>query len=100
MNVRIQIAGETRPLSDAEPEWITQQVNRRRAEGQSVCVRVTIEDGPVHLTLSTPGCAAGVGSRSPSPEEQRFVDLWLKHHLNETMFTGGNVVSFLRQLDK
>lgn len=101
MVVRIQIADETRMLTEADPEWINQQVNRRKADGLSVCVRVMIEEGSVHLNLSTPGCAAlGGGSRIPNAEEQRILDLWRKHHLDEASFTGGNVVSFLKQIAK
>jgi hypothetical protein len=34
----VRIGDETRSLADANESWINQQINRRRADGQNVCV--------------------------------------------------------------
>ncbi len=84
--------------SDIEENWINQQINGRRADGQTVCVRVLIEHGPVNLSLGSAGCPGGGGGGSLGREEQRIVDLWLERGLGLTDFAGGNVVAFLHQL--
>lgn len=55
--VMVRIGNESRPLTDARPDWITEQLGRRQAEGSTVCVRGTVEGPEGRLTLSTPGCA-------------------------------------------
>ena len=96
----IAIGSETRPLEQADPEWITQQINRRRQEGASVCVRVQIKTSDLNIPFATPTCASsgGGGGRPPTAREQGFLDLWIKHKLNEREFSPGNVVAFVKQV--
>ena len=100
MPIRVEIAGETRSASEADAQWINQQINRRRRDGLAVCVRVTIEDSAIHLTLSTRGCPVGDATRRANVEERPIIDLWRKHHLDQDDFTGGDVVAFLKQLNR
>jgi hypothetical protein len=95
----VRIGDETRSLADANESWINQQINRRRADGQNVCVEVSIGTGGLSLRLATPGCGGGGGGgRSPSSNEQEVLDLWIKRGLNTSDFTGGNLVAFLKHL--
>lgn len=98
--IRVIIGDTERELSSADPQWINEQINRRRADGVSVCVKVLIDGNPVNLALATPNCAssAGGGGRPLNAEEQGVVALWEKLHLNTQEFTGGNLVAFLRQI--
>jgi hypothetical protein len=97
--IRIQIGDEERDLDNADEHWINQQINRRRADGKSVCVRVTIHAGDLDMVLSTPTCgASGGGSRPPRPGEKEVFDLWNERGLNKADFTGGNLVAFLKQI--
>jgi hypothetical protein len=50
--VSVAIAGESRNLDDAPESWINQQVARRRKNGVSVCVVVTINTSGVTLIRS------------------------------------------------
>jgi hypothetical protein len=96
--VTIQINDEQRDLSGADEQWINQQINRRRAAGETVCVRITIHEDDINVVMATPTCAGGGGGRPPNPRESAVLDLWGKRGLNEASFTGGNVVAFLKQL--
>src|SRR5688500_13757376 len=88
-----------RNLNDISESEIIQQINRRRAEGQPVCVRVTITTAQLNMILSTPDCTASGGAgRPPSTQEQEIFDLWARRHLNNRDFTGGNLIAFLQQL--
>jgi hypothetical protein len=96
---RTVIGTETRPLEQADPEWITQQINRRRHEGVAVCVRVQVNTPDLAISFATPACAStGVGGRAPTAREQGILDLWIKHGLNERGFSPGSVVAFVKQL--
>ncbi len=99
--IRIRIGDMERELASADEHWINQQINRRRADGQTVCVRVTVHEGDLYMVLSTPTCgASGGGGRPPRPREKEVFDLWNHGGLNDADFTGGNIVAFLKQLKR
>jgi len=100
--VTVRIGDSEKSLEEAEPHWITQQINQRREDGiTSICVKVIIREGSVEMILSTPGCGGGVGRPGqPSSEEKDIIDLWQKQNLNEYEFTPGNLVAFIQQLKK
>ena len=52
--IRIRIGEAERELASADENWINEQINRRRAHGQKVCVRVTVHEGDLNMELSTP----------------------------------------------
>lgn len=99
--IRIEIGNETRELNDADEQWINQQINMRRADGENVCVRVTIKEGELNMVVATPSCGGdGSGARPPTADESRIFDLWDKRGLSRQDFTGGNVIAFLAQLQQ
>jgi hypothetical protein len=84
---------------DIDENWILEQINRRRHNGEKVCVRVSVNVQPVHVSLSTPGCPGiGGGGRLPNEEEKKVFDLWDKLGLNKGDFGGGTLIAFFRQL--
>lgn len=101
-NVTIRIGTETRDLSSASESWMTEQINRRRADGVDICVQVTIHAGGIDIVLSTPGCGGGGGGggRPPNSNEREVFELWSQRGLNASAFTGGNLVAFIKQLKK
>jgi hypothetical protein len=97
--IRIRIEEAEMDFDSIDESWINQQINRRRANGVAVCVRVTIKEADLDMILSTPTCgASGGGGRPPRPREKRVFDLWNQRGLNGADFTGGNLVAFLKQL--
>lgn len=100
--ITIQIGSSALPLQQADPNWVTEQLQRRRQAGQSVCVRVTVDVRPdINIQLSTVSCPSGGGVVRPlRSREQMIFDLWAKHHLDQPEIHPGNLVSFLRQLGR
>lgn len=96
--IRVRIGGIEKDERDVKERWINEQLSRRREDNGSVCVQVTIDKPPLHMGLSTPGCPVGGGGRPPSSQEQRIFELWDKHKLNSSDFTGGNLIAFLKQV--
>lgn len=97
--IRIRIGDQERDYDSADENWINQQINRRRADGLQVCVRVTIHLGDMDMILSTPTCGSSSrGGRRPRPSEQEVFDLWNQRGLDSPDFTGGNLVAFIKQL--
>lgn len=96
--IRVRIGDAERELSTVSEDWLNQQINRRRADGHSVCIRVIILQDQLNMTLSTPSCPKGVGNRPPNRYEQQVFDLWEKSGLNTEQFTSGNLITFLKQL--
>ncbi|TAL72898.1 MAG: hypothetical protein EPN56_14195 [Rhodanobacter sp.] len=96
----VSIASDERSLQDANPDWITQQVERRRRDGLQVCVTVIIKSGGLDMRLSTPECVSRGGSRAPTAQEAHVFNLWTKFHLNQPGWSPGNLIAFLRQLDR
>lgn len=103
--IHVRIAGQDRQfrddLSDLDESWVNQQVNRRKADGQQVCVQVEIQVNSLGITLSTPACASGGGLGRPlTPQEHGILELWRQHGLSSLDFDGGQVVAFLKRLRK
>ncbi len=97
--VTIRIGNDTRQLEDADEVWLTQQVNTRHREGLPVCVQVTIRTSTLQVSLTTPACGSSAGGgRPPRPDEAEIIELWNKHKLTSTEFTGGDLVAFTKQL--
>ena len=97
--ITIKIGSSEQSFESADESWINQQINGRRRDGQSVCVRVVINNGSINMALSTPSCTSGGGGgRPPNAQEQRIFDLWEKQGLNKPDFHGGNLIAFLKQL--
>jgi hypothetical protein len=98
--IRVAIGGSDVDIAEASPEWINQQINRRRADGVAVCVRVAINQADINVGLTTPTCGGGGGGRAPNERERRIMELWNERGLNQNDFSGGNLVAFLRQLQR
>ena len=49
--IRVRIGDSERELSSISEGWVNQQINRRRADGQNVCVRVIIRHEQLNMTL-------------------------------------------------
>lgn len=95
----IRIGSDERNLEDADPHWITQEIQARRADGQAVCVIVNIVTDELNMRLSTPSCGGGGGGgRAPTAREKAIFDLWHERRLDEADFSPGNVVAFIKQL--
>jgi len=54
--VKVKIGPNERNIEDIGESWINKEVNRLRKDEGSVCVRVTIREGPMNVMFSTPGC--------------------------------------------
>jgi len=99
--ITVSIGQAERPAEEATPDWINQQINRRRADEMAVCVRVRINKPGANVVLTTPTCSGvGGGGRAPNSLERRILELWEDRGLRANHFTGGNLVAFLRQLAK
>jgi hypothetical protein len=63
--ITIKIGTSEQSFQNADENWINQQINGRRRDGQSVCVRVVINESSINMALSTPNCAGGGGGGRP-----------------------------------
>lgn len=100
----VTIGGDSRPLADADPQWIAEQVNGRQRDGQTVCVQVNVQELDAHIPLSTPTCGGGFGGggggRMPNSLERRILDAWNNHDLNTAEFTTGELIAFIHALER
>ncbi|WKZ69982.1 MAG: hypothetical protein QY331_01775 [Melioribacteraceae bacterium] len=97
---KVRIGGVESEPNVIDENGINQQINRQRAEGNNVCVRVSIQSGELEFGLATINCE-GIGrGKKLEGKEKEIWDLWVRNKLNSTNFTGGNVVAFLKQLKR
>jgi hypothetical protein len=98
-NIQVSIGGTRKRLQDVDDCWVDQQITRRQAQGQLVCVQVHIECDRAIQSLNTPTCG-GVpgGSRPPNHLEQRIFDAWERCNLTTSRFDARDVMAFLKQL--
>ena len=97
--IYVRIGSVERKLEDVEESWINQEINGRKAAGETVCVRVRFDENDLNFMIQTPTCSSGLGGGfKPNRQQQAVIDLWDKLGLNRNDFTGGNLVAFLKQL--
>lgn len=96
--ITVRIGNTEKELREVRESWINEQLNRRRRDSGSTCVQVTIDKPPLNMVLAAPGCSTTGGGRAPNDRERRIFELWEKHKLRSSDFTGGNLIAFLRQI--
>ena len=102
--IKICIGNNERQFDDIyniDESWINQQINKRKEDKEKICIRVYIKNEFIDILLTTPACGGGGGSgRGPNPQEREISNLWNIRGLNEEKFSGGNLISFFKQLRK
>ena len=99
--ITVTIGGMSRRLDQVDAYWVHQQVDHRHHDDQPVCVRFAIDEPDAKMTLTTPACSTnGGGGRKPNAIEQEIFERWHRHRLDSAEFTGGNVISFIQQLER
>lgn len=98
MTITLSINGKQ--VSPSDEADIAQQINRRRDDGAAICVRIALKSEGIDVTLGTPACGGLGGGRRPNDREQRVIDLWRQLGLSDDKFAGGQVVAFLRQVQR
>lgn len=99
MYVALCIGSEEKELSSVTESWIREQLGRRRADGQNVCVQLIVKGDYVDVRLSTPGCGStGGGGREARGVELKIIEIWREAHLNSPEFSAGNVFAMLRRI--
>jgi hypothetical protein len=96
--IMVRIGNTEKELRDVRESWINEQLKRRRRDEGYICVQVIIDKPPLNMVLSTPNCSGNGGGRPPNTREQEVFDLWERHKLSSSDFTGGNLVAFLKQI--
>ena len=97
--IKIKIGTIERTLESIDDCWIRQQIDQRRLDDGSVCVRVDIEKPGLSLLLSSVGCSsAGGGGRSPNPNEKEVLSIWERCGMHNDHFSSENLISFLKTI--
>jgi hypothetical protein len=67
--VTIKIGSSQGELEDLREDWLAEQLARRRADNQSVCLEVKIATDRLNMRLATTTCPAGGPTRAPTQAE-------------------------------
>lgn len=98
MSIKVKIGMNERDINEMEPNWIPEQIVRRKQDGVPVCVVVKIKSNGLDMSLASGGCPTGGGGRAPNPQEIQIFDLWEKLHLKEIDISPGNLIAFLKKI--
>ncbi len=87
-------------ISSVDENWIIQNVNRRRQDFKTVCVRVTLHTDAVSIILIGGECIGGGGgsARRLTQEEEDALELWEKLGLKGSRVDAGKLVGFFKQV--
>jgi len=96
--ITIQIGNEERELGKAEDSWIAEQIDKRRKNGESVCIVIDIATPTINITFATKDCQREGGVGNFTAQEQRVIDRWRELRLTESEFTMGQLSAFLNDL--
>ncbi len=97
-SINVRIGSSSLPLEQADPQWIAQQIVKRRQAAESVCASVSIQTASLNMLLSTPQCGGGGGNRPPRPAEEQIFRLWKSHNLDKIDYEPGDLIAFTKQL--
>ncbi len=95
--IKLRIGGIEYPYDEVSASWLNDQIMGRRREGVPVCIQVLINTPDVNIALSTAGCPSSGGGRRPYPRERPILDAWSRVGMDDTEFTAGQLMAFLRQ---
>lgn len=97
--ITVTVAGIEQDLAGHSESWLHEQIKRRQANGESVCVQVEIRTSEIHVGVSTGACPAGVASsRQPNAKERKILELWKHFELGGSDVNSGKLVAFLQRL--
>jgi hypothetical protein len=97
--ITVSIGSAERQIEDVTPDWVHEQISRRTAAGESVCIRLRIDDPRAVMTLTTEDCPPGSSNtRLPNQLELRLFEIWKQHDLNGHRVNSGHLISFLARL--
>ena len=86
-------------ISVIDENWINQQIQGLKRDGHQICVRISVNEGPVNVLLATADCSSnGGGGREATADERRVFELWERLGLKDGEIAGGKVVAFFKQL--
>lgn len=101
MQATLRIGNETRTLAEASENWINEQIRRRRADGQDICIELSIQSERINVRLATPGCGnGGRGGRQANPYELNVIELWDSGKLNSREFSPEGVASMVKHIKR
>lgn len=95
----VKIGLQERSLNEADPHWVEQQINGLRRDGAAVTVVVRIQVGDGDLCFVAPPSGGGVPRRY-STVQSAIIALWSKCGMNSASFSPGDLISFLKQLQR
>jgi hypothetical protein len=84
--VTIRIGTSQVELNELREDWLAEQISRRRAGGQNICLEVRIAAERLSMRLDTFGCPVGGPTREPTQSEQSIFDLWTRCGLEQPDF--------------
>lgn len=86
-------------INNIDENWVNQQISGLRKDRHSTCVRVSISEEAINLSLSTADCPpSGSGGRPPTDEESKIFDLWDELGLNKKNFHIGKFIVFFKRI--
>ena len=101
MEVTIEINGQTKSLSEKFESWISEQIRNRRQDGESITLIVRIGgDLDLIFVCKDSPSTGGSSGRQYTPRQQELINLWLEKGLNSCPVNPGNVISFLKELER
>lgn len=102
MSIRIKIGSVEHDLAQADEHWVISQIKDQQRDNGSVCVQISVQGQDIDLNLRSAGCAStgGGGGRQVTPKEQQILELWNRHGRKDGHLGGGEIVAFLKQLQR
>jgi hypothetical protein len=96
-NVTVTFGAETRSNNAITAGWIHAAMEAQSRNGQPICGLVHVEGGGISVSMPVGSCPPGAGGRPPNAAESEVLELFRRHHLNESKFSPGELESFVKQ---
>lgn len=100
--VIIDINGNRKSIGEKYESWISDEIRNRRDQGVNVRITIII-GGDLNLRFVSEDCPSGGGggnNRRYTPRQKEIIDLWCQSHLTQPKISPGDLISFLKKLEK
>ena len=99
--ITVRIGSESKNLKEIDRVWLHNEIERRRSEGRSIEIEITVDKSPVKLGFSIPGIFSSDTKPERLPLESRnVIRLWERYNFNEKNLDPAKLFSFLSDISE
>ena len=97
--ISIRVGEQERDVRAIEYAWISEHIERRRADGSDPCVVLIVQEGDTNLVFTCGECPVFKRQlESPRPEEEGLFEMWAEHGLKLPFYPTSELIKAIEYI--